>query len=142
MKPRTNGVSRKIRLVRDRCGQKRILQGSAKPEKRGPPKIARKMALAIKIEGLLSSGKLESEAELARTVNLDRGVISRLLMLRLLAPDLQEAVLMDPRYEGITMKTLLAIIRESVCWPEQRRQLNALVDADRLQDAPPISGNT
>lgn len=51
------------------------------------------MALAIRFEDLLKPGEVADYSELVARYSVDRGRISRIMHLRLLAPDLQEKLL-------------------------------------------------
>jgi hypothetical protein len=54
------------------------------------------MALAIHFDQLISEGSIEDFAEIARLENLSRARVTQILNLRLLAPDIQEALLRLP----------------------------------------------
>ena len=88
------------------------------------PRIARLMALAIRLEQLLDSGTVADAATLARLGHVSRARITQILNLRLLAPDLQEALLFWPRIahgrEPLVLRDLqpLAAVLD---WAEQRR---------------------
>ncbi len=51
------------------------------------------MALAIHFEGLLARGVVKDMAELARLGHVTRARMTQIMNLRLLAPDIQEALL-------------------------------------------------
>ena len=96
------------------------------------PRVARLMALAIKMDGLLRSGAVASYTELARLGRVTPARISQIMGLLQLAPDLQEAVLFLPRTERgrdrLQLRDLLAVAGE-LDWSRQRRrwaQLHAL----------------
>lgn len=61
------------------------------------PRISRLMALALKFEGLLRSGVVTDQAELARLGHVTRARVTQVMNLLLLAPDIQEAILFLPR---------------------------------------------
>jgi hypothetical protein len=54
------------------------------------------MALALRLEGLLHSGAVPHQAELARLGQVSRARISQILNLLHLAPDIQEQLLFLP----------------------------------------------
>jgi hypothetical protein len=60
------------------------------------PRLARLMALALRCQGLLRSGAITDQAELARLGQVSRARISQILNLLHLAPDLQEQLLFLP----------------------------------------------
>jgi len=88
------------------------------------------MALSIKYEHLLSKRLVDSHGELAGLAGADRSVISRIIRLRLLAPDIQEWLINLPEQNpggdpvGWTeIRPLTGI----VSWEEQRRKLKRLI---------------
>ena len=60
------------------------------------PRVARLLALALRLEQLVQAGVIANYAELARLGHVSRARVTQILNLRLLAPDLQEAVLFLP----------------------------------------------
>lgn len=54
------------------------------------------MAFAIHFDQLISEGSIEDFAEIARLENLSRARVTQILNLRLLAPNIQEALLRLP----------------------------------------------
>ena len=60
------------------------------------PRVARLMVLAIRFDGLIRSGAVKNQAELARLGHVSRARISQILSLLLLAPDIQEEILFLP----------------------------------------------
>ena len=89
------------------------------------PRVTRLMALAIRFEELIQSGEIADYAELARLAHVTRARITQIMNLRLLAPDIQEAVLALPAVEGgrdpIQMRQMqsIALIPD---WRKQRRE--------------------
>lgn len=61
---------------------------------RRPAKVARMLALAHHLQGLIDEGLVSDRAALARKLGLTRARITQLLDLLLLAPQIQAAVLM------------------------------------------------
>lgn len=57
------------------------------------PRVAKMMALAIRLDHLIKSGQVTDQAELARVGHVSRARLTQLMDLNLLAPDIQEAVL-------------------------------------------------
>ena len=60
------------------------------------PKVTKLMALAIRFEELLADEVVADYADLARLSFVSRARISQIMNLRLLAPDIQEALLFAP----------------------------------------------
>ena len=125
-------VTLNVHLVTGKCGH-RILRRGKRPKHANPvrlPRITRLMALSIKYEHLLSKGLVDSHGELAGLAGADRSVISRIIRLRLLAPDIQEWLLNLP--EQVPGKdtvgwTEIRPLTRIVSWEEQRRKLKRLL---------------
>jgi hypothetical protein len=81
------------------------------------------MALAIRLEHLLLTGKVSDVMELARLGHVTQPRISQILNLAHLAPDIQEKLLFLPRVIGgradINEKALRPIVAE-IDWDKQR----------------------
>ena len=93
------------------------------------PRIARLMALALRLEALVQAGTVGSYAELARLGHISRARLSQILSLLSLAPDLQEALLFGERprrgREPLSLRHLLPITA-ILDWQEQRRRWRKL----------------
>ena len=94
------------------------------------PRVARLLALALRLEQLVQSGVIANYAELARLGHVSRARVTQILNLRLLAPDLQEAVLFLPRtvrgHDPIHLRQLQRVAAE-LDWEQQRRLWQALL---------------
>ena len=102
----------------------------------GPlPRVTRLMALAIRFDELLRTGKVRNHAHLAEIGNVSEPRISQILALSQLAPDIQERLLFLPRVtrgkSAITEKRLRPLVK-IVGWDEQRKAWRemALGDTD------------
>jgi hypothetical protein len=88
------------------------------------------MALALRLEGLLRSGAVAHQAELARLGQVSRARISQILNLLHLAPDIQEHLLFLPALhhgrERLHLADLQALCRTWE-WRRQRRLWQALL---------------
>ena len=87
------------------------------------PRVARLMALAIRFDGYLRSGRVSNYSELAALGHVTRARISQIMNLLNLAPDIQEAILFMPRTErGSDMVHLreLQPIANTMDWRNQR----------------------
>jgi hypothetical protein len=60
------------------------------------PKVARLMALAIRMDQLLRDGVVKDQAELARLGHVSRARLTQIMNLLQLAPDIQEEILHLP----------------------------------------------
>lgn len=87
------------------------------------PRVARLMALAIRIDELLSQGQLAGYAELARLGHVTRARVTQIMNLCYLAPDIQQALLFLPGVDRgpdpITERDLRPIAAE-LHWQRQR----------------------
>ena len=94
------------------------------------PRLARLMALALRLEGLLRSGATVNQAELARLGQVSRARISQILNLIHLAPDIQEQLLFLPSLHQGRESLHLADL-QPVCrtwkWCRQRRLWHKLL---------------
>jgi hypothetical protein len=93
------------------------------------PRIARLMALALHIEGLVHAGMVSSYAEAARLGHVSRARVSQILSLLQLAPDLQEQLLFLQRSahgrESWPLRHVLMIAAD-LDWSQQRRRWRQL----------------
>jgi len=94
------------------------------------PRVAKLLALAHRFEGLLREGVVQGYAELARLGQVTPARVSQVMALLCLAPDIQEAILFQPRtvrgrdplqmYDVLPLTTVLD-------WKTQRRLWEQLV---------------
>ena len=84
------------------------------------PRIARLMALAIRLEGLVRDESFQNYAELAQLGRVTRARMTQITKLLQLAPDLQEQLLFLPPLKGLNERNLRAIVQRWD-WSEQRR---------------------
>jgi hypothetical protein len=88
------------------------------------PRLARVMALAIRLEQLLREGVVKTQAQLAQLGHVTPSRLTQILGLMRLAPDIQEDILFLPPTEqcrgGLTERQLRPLLR-TLLWREQRR---------------------
>jgi len=100
-------------------------------------RLARLMALAIRLEGLIRQGALRDQAELARLGQVSRARISQILNLVHLAPDIQEHLLFLPLVHHGRERLHLADL-QPLCrlgdWQDQRRRWRRLCERLPLKD--------
>ncbi len=107
-------------------------QQNAQPEETPGriPRVARLMALAIRLETLIAEGRVPNYAALARLAHVSRARITQIVNLTLLAPDIQEAILfLPPVHQGpdaIIERDLRPIAGEPD-WTRQRMLWAALL---------------
>ena len=87
------------------------------------PRVARVLALAHKIDGMIRAGELRDLADAARMLGLTRARVTQVASLLLLAPEIQEAILdLPPVTNGrdpVSERTLRPIVAEPD-WQRQR----------------------
>jgi len=94
------------------------------------PRICKLMALAIRFQRLVRTGRSSTYADLARRGQVSRSRLSQILSLNNLAPTIQEALLFLPRItEGRDRVTEnnLRRIAHTIDWRIQRRLFDALM---------------
>src|SRR6516162_11457869 len=94
------------------------------------PRVARLMALSLRLEELVRTGQVASYSALASLGQVTRARISQIMNLLNLAPDIQEALLFLPRTQRgrdpIHLRQLQPIAC-SIDWKKQRRQWRELL---------------
>lgn len=86
------------------------------------PRITRIMALAIKFQDMVDRSEVADYADLARLGYVTRARLTQIMNLTLLAPDIQEAILMQERAGArLPNEHELRAVAGVVDWVEQRR---------------------
>lgn len=137
-------VTRKIHFSMRNRGRREIRLGPRPVPDDLPagrvPRLARLMALAIRFDGLIRSGAVTDQAELARLGHVSRARVTQLMNLLHLAPDIQEEVLFLPRVkvgrDKITERDLRTLVRVPD-WSQQRRLWQEICGSDRI----PLDGS-
>src|SRR2546421_12952669 len=129
--PRT--VQCAVHFEREPRGRKRVEPGNEQPSALPPgrvPRLARFLALALRLEAQLRLGVLKDCAEVASVGHVTRARVSQILSLVHLAPDIQEAILFLPRTQRgrdpVIMSDVLPIATE-LDWKRQRRAWRRLL---------------
>ena len=129
--PRT--VQCTVHFEREARGRKRLEPGAEESAPLPPgrvPRLARFLALALRLEAQLRRGVLKDCAEVARVGHVTRARVSQTLTLVNLAPDLQEAILFLPRTQRgrdrVILSDVLPIAME-LDWKRQRRAWRRLM---------------
>jgi hypothetical protein len=89
------------------------------------PRIARLLALAIRLEGLIRQEEIRDYAEVARLGRVTRARITQIMKLLDLAPDIQEQILFLAPTSDLNERTLRPVAAQ-VDWEEQRRLFQEL----------------
>lgn len=93
------------------------------------PRIARLMALAIRFEDLVRRGEVQDYADLARLGHVTRARVTQIMNLLMLAPDLQEQILLLPPVEfgrDPLKEWQVRSVAKQPIWAKQRRRWRAL----------------
>lgn len=134
-------MSFKIHLKRQSHGRVELCEGEApvKAVIEAPLRIARLVALAHRIDGLVRAGELRDYAEVALVAGLTRARISQIIGLLNLSPDIQEQLLFMNRpatgREPIGEQHVRLIALEPD-WKKQKRMF-ASVFASRMAKLTP-----
>jgi hypothetical protein len=94
------------------------------------PRLARLMALALRLEDLIEAGKVKNYATLGRLGHVSRSRVSQIMNLLYLAPDIQEQILFLPPVsrgrDPIHLRRLQSVARMPI-WSRQRRLWRAML---------------
>ena len=109
-----------------RCGRRGVAPREQKPSlpPGRAPRVARLMALALRLEELVRTGQVGNYTELAALGHVTRARICQIMNLLHLAPDIQEALLfLPPTLQGRDAILLadLQPIATAFDWRKQRR---------------------
>src|SRR5439155_5733506 len=123
-----------VHFAREARGRKGIAPGAEQLAAALPPgrvpRVARFLALALRLEARLRQGVLKDCAEVARLGHVTRARVSPILTLVHLAPDIQEAILFLPRTQRsrdpVILSDVIPIAME-LDWKRQRRAWRRLV---------------
>ncbi len=125
-----------IHFARARRGRKELRRGEAPPTPPPPvfgrvPRVARLMALAIRMRRLINSGDVRDYAELARLGHVTRARMTQIMNLLNLAHDIQEDILFLPPVEfgrDPIRELQLRPITLVPDWRKQRQMWRKLID--------------
>ncbi len=116
---------RKLHFRTGRHGRKQLSDEAPPAEQSATesvPRLARLMALALRLEGLVRDGRVSDYAELARLGRVSRARLSQILSLVLLAPDIQERLLFLPGGPSGRMLLTERQLRPIAAEPDWQRQ--------------------
>jgi hypothetical protein len=124
--PGAQVVTGELYRVRRGRGKRFSVEPPPEPSRR-PARVAVTLALAHTIQRAIDRGEIRDQAEAARRLGVTRARLTQILDFTLLAPDLQERMLLmgdgaAPVYE----RGLRAAVRART-WVEQRRMLAFLI---------------
>jgi hypothetical protein len=119
----TTVISGKLHRIRQGHRKRFTETPPVTPEQvRRPARVAIMLALAHKIQRAIDGGVVRDRAEVARGLGLTRARITQLLDLTLLAPDIQEQILLAEATNGIepmAERQLRAVVKNAA-WKTQR----------------------
>jgi len=107
----------KTHFALGRRGRRQLHHGCRTTAQSVPSRLTMLMALAIRFETMLKTGEAASCSELAELAGVDRGQISKVMKLRLLAPEIQSTLLAGSK--GLELKQVLPLARLAD-WKQQR----------------------
>ncbi|MEW4488185.1 hypothetical protein AB1L42_08895 [Thalassoglobus sp. JC818] len=93
------------------------------------PRISRLMALAIKFDGLITTGIITDQSELARLAHVTQPRMTQIMNLLNLAPDIQEELLFLPRVTSgrdPIHERMLRPMTAQASWKKQRKMWSEL----------------
>ena len=129
-------IQRQIHFRRGRKSRKVMHEGPPPETPEVPvgrvPRISKLMALALRFERLINTGKLTDQAELARLGQVSRARVTQIMNLLQLASDIQEAILFLPRTESgrdPIRERMVRPITTVLDWRKQRRMWGELAQA-------------
>jgi hypothetical protein len=122
-------VTVNIRASRGSRGKRRLDPGAGPQEPRAEapervPRVARVLALAHHWRGLIRSGAVRDQADLARLVGVSRARVTQVMNLLWLAPGIQEDVL-DGKVDGPGADLALHAMAREPVWADQRQGSSA-----------------
>jgi hypothetical protein len=90
--------------------------------------VARLVALAHKLEGLIRSSRVKDNAELARLAQVSAARITQIMILGQLAPDIQEYILfLSAEHSELITEQQLREIAGEPRWDRQRASFERLL---------------
>jgi hypothetical protein len=124
----------RVHFERAARGRKRLQAGADEQALALPPgrvpRLARLLALALRLEGQLRQGVFKDCAALACLGQVSRSRVSQILSLVHLAPNIQEAILFLPRTQSgrdpVILRDVLPLAAE-LDWKRQRRKWRRLL---------------
>ena len=118
-----------------RCRQTAATEPQGEIAAAAIPRIARLMALAIRLEGLIREATIRDYAEAARVGRVTRARMTQIMRLLQLAPDIQERILFLPLLAGLNERNLRPIA-DQIDWDEQRRLFRKFIGSSTPCDRP------
>jgi hypothetical protein len=134
-------VTCKVKFTRAGPGGRKEMAARPADEKPQPagrvPRVARLMALAIRLDGLIRTGQIRDQAQVARLGRVTRARVTQIMNLLFLAPDLQEQLLFLAPFAAGRAPLLLRDLQPVAGEPDWRRQREKWAKVAPQERAPP-----
>ena len=112
-----------VHFQRQQRGSKELCLGVREQRPSGRvPRVARLMALALRLDELIRTGQISGYSALASLGHVTRARVSQIMNLLNLAPDIQEALLFLPRTQRGRDPIILAELQPIAAVPDWSRQ--------------------
>lgn len=142
-------VTKSIHFATRQRGRREIVDGP-KPiaeitDEGRVPRVARLMALAIRIDELIAAGAIADLAEAAAAGHISRARMTQIANLLLLAPEIQLALLDLPRVRAgrdPIVETHLRTLAAEPCWNGQRTAWSLLLAGSTTRCGRPVDAMT
>jgi hypothetical protein len=115
-------------------GRRKVIKEGHAPVNNYPigntPRLSRLMALAIRFDGLIQSGEILDQADLARLGQVSRARVTQIMNLLQLAPDIQEDILFLPRTlkgRDPIRERMVRPIAAVLDWKKQKKMWDQLI---------------
>jgi hypothetical protein len=118
-------IEQKISINRGSRGRRRLSAGLRSVTPRSEPRlprISRLMALAIRFDKLIRTGKIHDQSQLAVLAHVTQARMTQIMNLNLLAPDIQEELLHLPPAEAGRLSIHEKALRPIIGEPDWNRQ--------------------
>lgn len=124
------GITLRFQVDLDRSRRShRLVSRNGAAARRSPlgkiPRVARLVALAHHLQGLIDRGEVLNQKELADVAEVSRARVTQIMNLLLLAPDIQEQILFLPRTvsgRDPISERMLRHVGSTPVWSEQRKR--------------------
>ncbi len=122
MEAQAIALSAQLHRARNRYGwlfsEDKPIKLPERPKPKRVSSLVRMLALAHRYQGLIDSGEVHDQAELARRLKLSRNRVSQILSLTLLGPGIQGEILRG-EFEELSTRNMLRVAKEA-SWDRQR----------------------
>lgn len=125
-------IQRRVHITRQGPSKRLTTAPQTDTKKPRPLRLTRLMALVIRYQELLDQGHVANRAELSTLAEVSRARLTQIMNLLLLAPDIQEEILLLPLTEAtmdpISDRDMRPVVAEPI-WDKQRELWRTLRQA-------------